>query len=175
MIHSCSRLFAAMGNRKGLRVAALIAGTGLIALAAVFATGRVSGNREAMVNHPSSVLPVGPRSEPMTPGLASRSAPQSAADRVKVETEIITLLPEGFEPSSITRPQGTFILLLDNRSGLTAVQINLDGDGGGRLRQKSIPREDPDWSDVLDLPPGDYLLTEADHPEWSCKINIMPK
>lgn len=175
MIYNCSRFFAAIGNRRGLRIAALIAGTGLAGIAAAFVTGHVSGNREAAVNLLSSARPVDSRIGPIGMGVGSRSVPRTAAERVKVETEIITLRPEGFEPSSITRPQGTFFLLLDNRTGLAGIQINLDGEAGSPMRQVNIPRENSDWSDGLDLPPGVYLVTEAAHPEWSCKITITPK
>lgn len=175
MVYSCSRLFAAIGNRRGLRVAALIAGTGLVGIAAAFVTGRVSGNREAAVNHLSSARPLDSRTDPVAVGLGRPSAPRFGAERIKVETEIITLRPEGFEPASITRPQGTFILLLDNRSGLAEIQVNLDVERGSRMRQVSLARENSDWSDGLDLPPGSYLLTEAAHPEWSCKLTITPK
>lgn len=175
MIYSRTRLFDVIANWRGLRVAELIAGTGLACIAAVFVTGHVSGNREAAVNHLSSARSVAPRIEPVPLGFAARSAPRTAADRVKVETEIITLRAEGFEPASITRPQGTFFLLLDNRSGLTEIQINVDREAGSRIRQVSIPRENSDWSDGLDLPPGVYQLTEAAHPEWGCKITITPK
>jgi hypothetical protein len=102
-------------------------------------------------------------------------AVQSAGRPRKIETEIITLRSEGFEPPSITRPQGLFILLLDNRSGLSEVQLDLDRQAGNRITQVNVPREKLDWSEGFDLPPGRYLLTEAIHPEWSCTITITPK
>src|SRR5688572_29623754 len=34
-----------------------------------------------------------------------------------VETELITLRPNGFEPAEVTRPAGEFILMVENRSG----------------------------------------------------------
>lgn len=174
MIYRWSRLVAVIRNRRGLRVGTLVAAIALAGIAAAFVTGRVYGNREPSHNSLLSATRLA-RSAVEPAPISNRPAARSAGDKLRVETEVITLRPEGFEPASITRPQGTFILLLDNRTGLTAIQINLDGEAGGRLRQESIPRENADWSDVLDLAPGVYLLTEGAHPEWSCKLSITPK
>lgn len=40
-----------------------------------------------------------------------------------LQAEIVTITPTGFEPSEITRPQGRFILAVDNRSGLNEVHL----------------------------------------------------
>jgi hypothetical protein len=44
-----------------------------------------------------------------------------------------------------------------------------------RLADSIVPREQMDWnSGLLRLAPGHYLLTEANHPQWSCHITIKP-
>lgn len=88
------------------------------------------------------------------------------------EAEIITITPIGFEPSEVTRPAGSFILMVDNRSGLEEITFRLDREGGSRVHEISMPREHPDWDGVVDPPPGTYLLTEASHPDWLCRITI---
>jgi hypothetical protein len=98
----------------------------------------------------------------------------SAADKrkEKVEGEIIALTSHGFEPTEISRPHKHFILVIDNRSGLAEIQLSLEREYGNRVRDVSIAREQRNWSDDLDLPPGRYVLKEASHPSWVCLITV---
>ena len=89
-----------------------------------------------------------------------------------MEAELITVTPNGFEPLEINRPKGSFLLMVQNRSGLPDVAIQLNRKAGPNLRALQLPREQPNWDDVIDLEPGRYVLTEADHPGWSCRITI---
>ena len=89
-----------------------------------------------------------------------------------IQAELITIVPHGFEPQELTRPRGRFLLMIDNRSGLETVTLRLTLEGGPRVREISVPREEPDWSEVIDLDPGRYLLTEANHSDWVCVITI---
>jgi len=89
-----------------------------------------------------------------------------------IEAELVTVTPHGFEPQQITRPSGPFLLMLDNRSGLRQANLRLSLEAGAQLREVPVPREQPDWSEVIALPPGRYVLTEADHPRWLCRLTI---
>lgn len=93
----------------------------------------------------------------------------------RIEAEVITIHPTGFEPREITRPAGLFLLAVENRSGLQIVQLRLDDAAGPRLRDVQMPTKTHDWRDGLDLAPGKYALTEAYHPEWLCSITITNK
>lgn len=106
-----------------------------------------------------------------------RTAPPSAVPQrsrpiADFEAELITITPHGFEPREITRPQGRFLLMVDNRSGLAATALALTSEAGQRTREMRVPREEPNWSEPVELPPGRYVLTEAEHPRWSCRITI---
>jgi hypothetical protein len=92
--------------------------------------------------------------------------------RADIQAELITVAPHGFEPQELTRPRGRFLLMIDNRSGLETVALRLTREGGPRVREMRVPREEPDWSEVVDLDPGRYLLTEANHSGWVCVITI---
>ena len=100
---------------------------------------------------------------------------KAASDQERVETELITITAVGFEPAEITRPQGSFFLEVDNRSGLAEVDLRLDSEQGHRVHQKSVQREQLDWYQPLDLHPGRYVLTEANHPDWVCRIIITAR
>jgi hypothetical protein len=92
--------------------------------------------------------------------------------RADIQAELITIVPHGFEPEELTRPRGRFLLMIDNRSGLESVALGLTREGGPRVREMRIPREGPDWSEVVDPEPGRYLLSEANHSDWVCVITI---
>jgi len=99
----------------------------------------------------------------------------SAIPTARLQTEVITILPDGFEPSQITRPFGRVFLLVENHSGLGEVSLALEREAGAHLLDVQVPREKLGWSDLIDLTPGEYVLTEANHADWVCKITITPK
>ncbi len=90
----------------------------------------------------------------------------------RLEIEVITILPHGFEPAEITRASGQFGIAVENRSGLEDVQLRLDRVSGNRLYEAEVPRQKLNWKQGVDLTPGLYVLTEASHPEWVCHITI---
>jgi len=116
----------------------------------------------------SAKRPVNSTATPVLTGTQGR--PHS-----NMEAELITVTPNGFEPLEINRPKGSFLLMVQNRSGLPAVAIQLNREAGPNLRALQLPREQPNWDDVIDLEPGRYVLSEADHPSWSCRITITPQ
>lgn len=102
------------------------------------------------------------------------SAPQTSASTsiAPLETELITITRHGFEPGEITRPAGRFLLMLDNHSDRAVLLLQLKREDGQVVKEARLKREDSDWNAIVDPPPGRYLLTEANHPHWSCVITI---
>jgi hypothetical protein len=95
------------------------------------------------------------------------------ADRL--ETELITITPTGFDPADITRPQGRVVVEVDNRSGLEEVELRLDRSNGVREKEVRVHRTALDWSGEVNLRPGTYFLGEAGHPDWACRITVTPR
>jgi len=89
-----------------------------------------------------------------------------------MEAELITILPAGFEPAEIRRPAGKFVLAIDNRSGLAEVNLSLLRVAGRSVQALRIKKETPDLREMIELAPGVYQLTEANHPDWSCRLTI---
>lgn len=113
------------------------------------------------------------------PPRVSTSASNSAAARADsstgpLEVESIILTRFGFEPDNITRSQAEFMLSVENRSPASDIELHLDNVAGTRLHQQQVAKERPDWRGFFTLQPGDYVLSEANHPEWQCKIRITP-
>lgn len=97
----------------------------------------------------------------------TRAAPSSRLPVVR-----ITIRPTGFDPAEVTLPRGRFLLAVDNRSGLDELTFRLDREGAGRLHEVRMTREQLGWRKVLDPPPGVYVLTEAGHPDWVCRVRV---
>ena len=95
------------------------------------------------------------------------------AQKRRIEPVFVTLKPTGFEPAELRRPRGAFLLMVDNRSNNPDLFFHLDRENGKREHEQQTRKGGRlDWNKYLDLPPGRYLLTEANHPEWVCKITI---
>lgn len=129
----------------------------------VLASGAISRLWPAGVT--SAGPPVAPRATaPVMPAQSSRGA----------EVEIVTLFDLGFEPAQITRPAGRFLLAVNNKTGLDKADFVLTRDGGPTLHQARVTRGGRNWRKTLELAPGAYLLAEAGHPDWVCRITITP-
>jgi hypothetical protein len=98
--------------------------------------------------------------------------PPSGSSIQRMDIEVVTIRPTGFERTEITRPKGVFGIAVENRSGLADMVLRLDQEGGSRLRQAQLSSKKLNWKDVLDLLPGRYVLTEASNPSWLCRITI---
>jgi hypothetical protein len=113
---------------------------------------------------------------PLTPAVASDAAQDSASPgastTVRVETERVTIRPGGFEPAEITRPQGEFILAVDNMSGLRELTLSIDREHGGHVQERHVTLEQLKWKTRLNLPPGRYVVKEAAHPDWVFTLTI---
>ena len=111
------------------------------------------------------------------PGSAPRPAAAQGGPNPKLTNLAhIAISPLGFDSKAITLPHAPFFLLVENRSGVGGVSLRVDRIDGasGNIRAKNVSREDLDWSDFFDLPPGNYLLSEAGHPDWQCRITVNP-
>jgi len=112
------------------------------------------------------------RNQPPTP---VQNTPASASQRSEtLEVELITVESYGFEPSTITRPKGPFILLVDDRTGKDSSSLQLQRVNGERVRDVRTNKTKSEWNSLLDLPPGDYVLTIAGSPDSQCQIKIQP-
>lgn len=110
--------------------------------------------------------------------IPSPSAPPAAPSQSQAQLSdgiVLTLRPQGFEPSAVTRPAGRMVLVINNRSGLRAVSLNLDQEAGARLRTVSMARARRLWGEAVELAPGNYVLTEASHPSWVCNLTVTKR
>src|SRR5712692_645496 len=91
---------------------------------------------------------------------------QGNSRKQRIEAVVVTLKPTGFEPRGITRPRGLFLLVVDNRSNNPDVLLRLDHESGRREHEERVKDGKIDWRKPFDLHPGNYVLSEANHPNW---------
>lgn len=99
------------------------------------------------------------------------SAPDKTGQRLEVEE--VTITADGFDPQQIVRPAGPFFLSVTNRSGVDSLNIQLETEQHGKLREKSLPLETPYWREKFSPPTGRYVITEVNHPEWTFSLIIQ--
>lgn len=112
----------------------------------------------------------------------SRNAarPYSAAmqTEARLETELITVRRFGFDPPVIKRPAGDFQFFVSNHSQFRELSLTLSRVQGNKpsdkVKEVGFRKGQVKWVERFNLPPGDYVLTEANHPEWKCNITLTP-
>jgi len=150
------------GRRRALSLAAVALAV-ITLVWASFAAAHVWAGRP----HPAGAKSPAGKTPPAAQGKSNRP-------RRGVETEVVTLRATGFEPAEITRPAGEFILMVEDGAG-RPVSLSFSRETGERLHEIRATREQPDWNELEDLQPGRYLLTEADHPDWVCRVTITAR
>jgi hypothetical protein len=91
---------------------------------------------------------------------------------MRIEGEVISLRATGFEPEHITRSEGPFLLFINNDSRLSVATLLIERKNGVPVRKISLPEDKRTWSDIVDLPAGNYRLREATHSHWFCQITL---
>lgn len=102
----------------------------------------------------------------------------AAQTEARLETELITVRRFGFDPPAIKRPAGDFQFFITNRSQSRELSLTLSRVEGNRPSDKvkdvGFRKGQVKWAERFNLPPGDYVLTEASHPDWKCTITLTP-
>lgn len=88
--------------------------------------------------------------------------------------EMISVGPDGFQPTNLTRPAGRFLLGINNRSGLRELTFQLTRQDGRLMQEARVNPKQPNWRSLVNLPVGTYRLTEINHADWACTIVITP-
>lgn len=125
-------------------------------------------------NTKSSAVEAGQKTVPVTEAKKAPAfiTPSATPTKERLEVELVTLSPTGFYPKQITRPHGKFLLQIDNYSGQRSITLRLEREAGPRLVETQMPLEQRGWSNVMEVPAGNYVVTEANHPNWVCHITV---
>jgi len=97
---------------------------------------------------------------------------QPAVYQDPIEEVLLVLTGSGFAPAEV-RPYGKkFLLSLDNRTEVKELTLRMARSDGVQIREIRVPAGGGDWSELFELAPGAYKLSEANHESWLCTITI---
>jgi hypothetical protein len=122
-----------------------------------------------------SLLLLGAGGLPPAAADGALSAGQVLAHQEEPEEVTLTLRSDGFDPAEVVRPAGRFMLSVDNRSGVDKITLLLRRGDGSKVVEIKVLNGNGDWSESIELRPGRYTLSEADHPSWKCDFLINEK
>lgn len=105
--------------------------------------------------------------------LASAKHASGAVAAQAPDEVTLTITNDGFAPAELTRTAGRFMLSVDNRSNAAALSLRVNNEDGSLVRDFKVPANTLDWSEAIELPAGHYTLTEAEHPQWVCRITVQ--
>jgi len=97
-----------------------------------------------------------------------------AVTKIPLSGAVITLTRFGFEPEQVTIQFGRCLLSLRNRSDTEDITLQLTAQAGKRLTSARLQTGRRHWEQVLNLAPGAYVLTEANHPQWIFQLTFTP-
>lgn len=87
----------------------------------------------------------------------------------------LTLRPTGFEPAQVTVPEGPYLVVVNNRTGLDEFALRLAREHGAAVHEARPRRYQRSWRRALSLAPGAYVLTETNNPKWSCRVTVTAR
>jgi hypothetical protein len=109
------------------------------------------------------------------PGHGKAADAQGNPNRPQAEFLPVMLRSGGFVPREISRPAGEYVLSVNNQSRLAEVNLRLARENGERVHEAKVLRRKPYWRQLVRLTPGTYLITEASHPDWVCRITVTAR
>ena len=107
--------------------------------------------------------------------------PITQKPRLTIPVVVIHLKPHAMEPKALSIPKGDFYLVLDNKSGARNVFVLVNRDLPNAATTNSVAAKVQDLptkktnlttGSVVTLQPGNYVVTELNHPDWKTKLTV---
>lgn len=96
----------------------------------------------------------------------------TAASNQPDDVIVTTLSQSGFSPTELSHPPGHFNLRVNNQSGLPKITLSLSKSNGEKLTEVPLTDKVRWVTAEVDLAPGSYTLTVANHADWTCIIEV---
>ena len=94
------------------------------------------------------------------------TAQQGARDEVRIE-----LTGSGFTPNEVQHAAGRFAIAVENSTLSGEYTLRLKAQDGTIVNEFQVQKGSSAWT--VNLQTGTYTLTEADHPQWTCRIVVQ--
>jgi hypothetical protein len=93
-------------------------------------------------------------------------------EQVNAKVLLLTIRPTGFQPQEVSIPTGKYLVVVRNHTGLEQFSIRVERGNGAKLYDVRLRRYQREWRQFVQLAPDNYVITEANHPEWVCRITV---
>lgn len=104
--------------------------------------------------------------------------PEAAAVTAPDGVTQLLLRPEGFDSTEFTLPKGRYLLILQNRTGLDNLALQVSRLVGNGEKPKDVAFDSKKKyriESLIDLTPGDYAVTVQGYPDWTCRLTVTSK
>jgi hypothetical protein len=149
--------------RSGGRMVAVVLAAS-VAMAAV--AGGVSACRASGANT------VGPPVARGNVSHAEMTVKAAARTQAPIDTVVTTLGPSGFTPAQVGHAAGRFNVKVRNQSGEREVILRLSDSEGKKVSEARLTDKVKEWVSPVELATGTYTVTEANHPAWTCRVEV---
>lgn len=153
------------GNAQRKRFVLLV----LIAVAATLLLGAWAWPSVQATQRTPVTDQIGQEAQSSQPAAVATAAASSQTNDVIATT----LNPSGFSPTEFSHAAGRFNLRVNNQSGQPKAMLRLNRSGGERMTEVPLTDKVRWVIAAVDLTPGSYTLTVADHASWTCQITIQ--
>jgi hypothetical protein len=125
----------------------------------------IACGRVTLFTRASPGSPLAERKDESSSDAANRGQ-QGGRDEVRIE-----LTNNGFMPAEVTHSAGIFAIAIENTSARDDYTLRLKAEDGTVLKEVQVQKGSTAWT--VSLQPGPYVLTEANHQQWICRISIQ--
>jgi len=81
------------------------------------------------------------------------------------EIGLLMVMADKIQPAQITRPAGTFVLVIKNYSGISNLSLQItQTSNGASVQQAVLDSRYGNWDQTFNLPAGIYEISEPNHP-----------
>lgn len=94
----------------------------------------------------------------------------SQGNEAEAKALLFVVETNGFNPTEIDVEEGRYLLVVQNRSGLSDIVVKLEREDKGMVHEEHAQQQK--WRKRFDLKQGSYRLTVKNFPEWSCVIRV---
>jgi hypothetical protein len=110
----------------------------------------------------------------LTPLIGQESTASSSEQKpgVPVPSIFVRVLPHTMEPAMISVEPGPLRIIIQNASTAPNLRLELRPVHGASLKTVSITSSQRHSLETYTLGPGDYVLSEVNHPKWRCRIRV---
>jgi hypothetical protein len=108
----------------------------------------------------------------LSSGVIHGNEKQTNEGSSNIQVVLLALRPEGFEPAEMQLPQGNYLFVVKNRTGLDEVNVRLVNENSQQILTAKVGSRGRDLKHRIEVAPGTYRLSETDHPDWTCTIVV---